>query len=58
MSLVAVLLFPAFGFAAAGFAVRSFIKFERRHHAIAPTDFDGELAVVVATESVTEVVSA
>lgn len=46
MILVTVLLFPAFGFAAAALGARTFIRFERQHHA--PTvDFDAELTQLV-----------
>ena len=46
MILVTVLLFPALGFAAAALGARTFIRFERQHHA--PVDFDAELNELVA----------
>ena len=45
MILVTVLLFPAFGFAAAALGARAFIRFERQH--LAPVDLDAELTQLV-----------
>jgi hypothetical protein len=49
MILVTVLLFPAFGFAAAALGARAFIRFERRHHA-PEIDYNAELLALVERE--------